>query len=129
MCFFLCWERGRKYICGVLTSDIPGKKKKGGREGGGGSGRCLVSDSGVGGGTTRRYKNRGGTCGILHWESLCADAHPHARITVGNTGLASAQHSQTTSDRHDGWATERPQTDSLVDIDVTDTCLTPTATG
>lgn len=69
----------------------------------------------------------GGRRAILYWESLCADAPPHARITVGNKSLASAQQSQTASDRHNGWTTERPQTDSLVDIDVNDICLTTTA--
>lgn len=69
----------------------------------------------------------GGRRNIYHWELLCADAPPHARITVGNKSLASAQQSQTASDRHNGWTTERPQTDSLVDIDVNDTCLTSTA--
>lgn len=67
--------------------------------------------------------NRGGTSTILHWESLGADAPPHARITVRTASLASAQPIPT-SDRHDGWATQRPQNDSLVDIDVTDICLT-----
>lgn len=69
----------------------------------------------------------GGRRNIYHWELLCADAPPHARITVGNKSLASAQQSQTASDRHNGWTTERPQTDSLVDIDVNDICLTSTA--
>lgn len=69
----------------------------------------------------------GGRRNIYHWELLCADAPPHARITVGNKSLASAQQSQRASDRHNGWTTERPQTDSLVDIDVNDICLTSTA--
>lgn len=69
----------------------------------------------------------GGRITIPHWESICADAPPHARITVGNKSHASAQQSQTASDRHNGWTTERPQTDSLVDIDVNDICLTTTA--
>lgn len=68
----------------------------------------------------------GGRRNIPYWESLCADAPPHARITVGNKSLASAQQSHTASDRHNGWTTERPQTDSLVDIDVNDICLTTT---
>lgn len=66
----------------------------------------------------KRYKTRGETRDILYWDPRCADAPPHARITVGNT--SAHQQSHTASGRHDGWATERPQTDSLVDIDVTD---------
>lgn len=69
----------------------------------------------------KRYKTRGETRDILYWDPRCADAPPHARITVGNT--SAHQQSHTASGRHDGWATERPQTDSLVDIDVTDISL------
>lgn len=83
------------------------------------SGRCLPTDI-----VCKGVYKLGGTSSILHWESLCADAPPHARITVGKTSLTSSQQTQTTSNRHDGWATQRPQNDSLVDIDVTDICLT-----
>lgn len=87
-------------------------------------------------GSGRRLPAASGQRCHINWEEeedqpslglLCADAPPHARITVGNQRLAAAQHPQSASERHHGWTTEGPQTDSLVDIDVNDFCLTSTA--
>lgn len=89
--------------------------------------RHQMGEWAVSAGRVCKVYKLGGRRNTHHWESLCADASPHARIAVGNKSLASVQQSQTASDRHNGWTTERPQTDSLVDIDVNDFCLTSTA--